>query len=321
MPTSPPLLPLVRDEPQFEALKSAGTDFRPAMRAICDRHGIEAKELVPLTPSSLIVFRAGDRAVVKLFPPCCEKEFTVESKALELLSGRAEVPTPRLIATGELEGWPYVVMERIAGRLLSDAWPEIAAADRERLAEDLGRCIRAMHDSPADDLPRPGGGSWEEMQARFQDAALARHRASSAPREWIDALPEFLAGRTLPLEENCRALLHTELADMHILVERAAEHWELRGVIDFEPAMPGDPMYDFAGLGFLLFNGEHALIRRFLRAYGIADSQLGAEFQETALRYVLTHRYTNLEWFLSAIPPTGAAGDFKSWAQDWYGLA
>src|SRR5512144_1114481 len=79
---------------------------------------------------SVPVFAVGDEHVVKLFPPAERSFFNTEVAALTRIDGRLSIPTPRPIATGERGQWSYVVMTRLSGCPLAEAWDTIETRDR-----------------------------------------------------------------------------------------------------------------------------------------------------------------------------------------------
>src|SRR5262245_39134829 len=116
--------PIRRDEPRL----------LPGVHVICARHGLAGQDVVRFADGSLPVYAVGSARVLKLYPPCHRGEFETESDALALLAGRLPIPTPRVEATGALDDWTFVLMERLHGRSLADAWSEIPLDEREPLA-------------------------------------------------------------------------------------------------------------------------------------------------------------------------------------------
>jgi hypothetical protein len=58
-----------------------------------------------------------------------------------------EAPTPEIVAVGERDAWPYLVMTRVKGRLGSEVWPRLADDQKTSLLHQIGRTIarRSSH--------------------------------------------------------------------------------------------------------------------------------------------------------------------------------
>ncbi|MGE0786380.1 MAG: phosphotransferase family protein [Sandaracinaceae bacterium] len=268
---------------------------------------------------SLPVFAVGELRVVKLFPPCFRSEAEVERDALMAVEGRLPIPTPRVDACGELDGWTYVVMERLHGRGLAEAWSEIDRAARERLAEDVGVATAALHGiDPATvgaAVPRP---DWLAFIDAQRVACVERQRARGLAPEWLERLPAFLDDvidevivEVIVAAPPRRALLHTEIMREHLLVAKDAGTWRLSGLFDFEPAMIGDPDYELASIGVFVTGGDAKLLSRFVAGYGRDPGP------DVFMTYALLHRYSNLRWYLERVPARGAE-TIEELAREWW---
>ncbi|HEU4455618.1 MAG TPA: phosphotransferase, partial [Longimicrobium sp.] len=284
--------------------------YADAIRAILARHGLPGAPVEKPAGGSVPVLAAGPHAV-KLFPPPFGRAAATEAAALAHVHGRLGIPTPRPVASGEMEGWHYVVMERLPGRLLSDAWEEIGEEDRAEISRRLGEAVARLHALPVDglDVPAP---EWDAFMRDQAAGCAARHASLGAPPEWVEQIPAFLASNPLP-ESGRRALLHTEVMREHVLVDRTDGGWAITGLFDFEPAMIGDPEYDGA---LLVARGDPAIVRAFLRGYGF-EGDLTPDLQRRAVVYVLLHRYSNLRWYFDLVPPRTAT-TFEELAAEWW---
>ena len=261
---------------------------------------------------SVPVFAVGDGYVVKLFPQNERSHFDTEWAALTRVDGGLPIPTPRPIAAGERGQWLYVVMTRLSGRSLAEAWPSIGANDRRRLMREVGAALATLH-AIATDALEPLAIDWprfvDAQRASCRDRQLAR--GLGAP--WVDAVGDFLA-RWTPRDDGARVLLHTEVMRQHLLVESRGA-WHISGLIDFEPAMLGAPEYELSAVGVFLTCAEPGMLRAFLDAYGAeADDELPLRI----MAYSLLHRYSNLRWYLERLPVPDDAGDLEGLARRWF---
>ncbi len=295
----------------FESIPRDDERLVIGARSACERHDVRG-EVARFATGSLPVFAVGEAHVLKLFPDCYAHEADVEHDALRAVEERLPIPTPRVRARGVIDGWRYVLMERLRGRSLAEAWPEIPSARREALAEEIGAAVMALHaidvESVGPLVPRP---DWPAFIAAQRAQCLERQKARGLAPEWLEQIPAFL--ETVPLAETPRpALLHTEIMREHLLVMPDGGRWTLSGLFDFEPAMIGDAEYECASVGIFVTCGDAQLLRRFIAGYG---RNLGAR---AFLAYALLHKYSSLRWYLERVPPPPGVATLTELADAWW---
>jgi hygromycin-B 7''-O-kinase len=262
---------------------------------------------------SVPVFAAGDDHVVKLFSPDQRAHFETELAALTCIDGSLSIPTPRVVADGERGGWWFIVMTRLRGILLADAWQSIATDERCRLLRDTGVALAELHATAL----REGGPlviDWGQFIQMQIESCRQRQAAKGLGPPWIDLLDDFLA-RWSPSDDGCRGLLHTEVMREHLLVENRGGSWRLSGLVDFEPAMVGAPEYEFASVGIFVTCAEPGMFRVVLDAYGM---QRDDELPMRIMAYALLHRYSNLRWYLERLPTAADLADLEVLARIWF---
>ena len=84
--------------------------------------------------------------------------------------------------------------------------------------------------------------------------------------------------------------------------------------------MVGHAEYEFCAVGLFLSQGDKDLFRLFLSSYGYGDSDLTAELSRRILGFLLLHRYSNLNWFLTFIPANRRFTRLAQLEQYWYGV-
>jgi hygromycin-B 7''-O-kinase len=307
--------PMRRDEPRL----------LPGVQVICARHGLAGQEVARFAGGSLPVYAVGSARVLKLYPPCYRSDFETESDALALLAGRLSIPTPRIEATGALDDWTFVLMERLHGRSLADAWAKIPPEEREPLAEALGECLAALHaiDAQATRVPRP---DWAGFVRGQRERCVEQQRARGLGPEWLAQIPAFLDGIdgvgtvALGAAPDRGALLHTEVMREHLLVVPGVRGPVLSGLFDFEPAMIGAREYEFASVGIFVAGGDRAFLHRLLRAYGYRAGELDLGLQRRFMAHALLHRYSNLRWYLERVPPQPGDRTLDDLAARWWGF-
>lgn len=92
------------------------------------------------------------------------------------------------------------------------------------------------------------------------------------------------------------------------------------GIIDFEPAMPGAPEYEFASVGVFLTRGSGPALRALLLAHGYRESDFDLALQRRLMAYLLLHRYSNLRSWLERLPVPRDVTTLDAVAARWYAL-
>ncbi|MBB5925767.1 aminoglycoside phosphotransferase family protein [Streptomyces echinatus] len=307
------MLPAVETDEEWDAIVRDETVMRPGVEDLCARLGLDGAPLTRFPEGSQPVYAVGDEHVLKLFPAAAAGDGVAEGRVLAHLQGRLPVPTPRVRDFGEYEnGWRYVLMSRLRGENLAHAWDRLPRPGHERLLTGIGETLAVLHSldpEPLRDVLRPG--DWGTFLDRQAAGAVARQRAHGLPEAWLEQIPDFLASVPLPRGPH-RSLLHTEVMRQHFLVDPDGPR--LSGFFDFEPAMIGDPAYDFVGVGLFVTRGRPGPLARLTRAYGRAFEP------SLLLAYTLLHVYSNLPWYLEELD-VPAEGTLDSLAQAWFGTA
>ncbi|MGW4829800.1 phosphotransferase family protein [Amycolatopsis japonica] len=291
-------------EAEFDALTRQ--DLLPAVRSL------GFGEAVPFTEGSLPVYAVGDDLVLKLFPPVHLGELPTERTMLEVLHGKLPVPTPAVHEAGERDGWGYVLMERLRGETLKDAWPKLSTEDKHRLAPELGEALAALHSLRDPRLDVLGPPDWTTFVAEQRAKVVEHHRRTGLDESWITQIPAFLD--SVELGSPPAVPLHTEFMRDHLMVTHDGGRPRLTGLFDFEPAMRGAAEYDFVAVGLFVSGGDKDFLRRLLTGYGVEPDE---DFSRRCLAYALLHVYSNFTWYLGILPaPEGPT--LESLSRAWW---
>jgi hygromycin-B 7''-O-kinase len=256
--------------------------FGAAVREVAQRHAL-AGELAREGLGTNVVFAVGADRVVKLFPPLWADEIAVERAGLAHVAGRLSVPTPEVTAEGELEGWPYLVLTRVAGVPLARAWGALGAEARERAARRAGELVAEHHALP---LPAPGSGvpapEWPAFLRAQTRISCERLAADPRTRAWAEQLPTFVDALRPELEAAPRVFLNADVTEEHLFVA-PDDRGEIVGLVDLADAMVGAPEYDLVSMIPILV--EAHLFVPFVAASGLRPTP------ERLLALALLHRY------------------------------
>lgn len=267
-------------------------------------------EPVRYATGSVPVFAVGD-VVLKLFPSNEQAYLINEAAVLRRIEGRLPIPTPVVHATGRCEGWHYLVMSRLEGQPLDVVWDAIPGAERAPLMRSIGEAIAALHAVPHEALEGVDA-DWEGFAARWRGNMKERHAKKGLEGPWLEMLEPFL--RRWAVEDDRRAILHTEIMRQHVLAAPGPEGWRITGLVDYEPSMVGPPDYELASVGVFTTCGEPGLLSAYLEGYG---SEWEPSLPNRVMVHAIAHRYSNLKWYLERLGAQGAT-DLEGLAAAWF---
>lgn len=273
------------DPAAYDVARHDDARWRPAADHLFARHGVRGD--TARLGGTALVWSRGD-AVLKLYLPAWAGSARAERTALSVAD--IGLRTPAILAEGTLDGWPYLLMERLPGRSLDDAWKDLDRDGRRRACEDVGRALGRLHGQRPDDPSLDPPGGWDEFLLRRAEVTVAAQRARGLPDEDCRRLEAELP-RLLSLARAApgRALLHTEIGPSHVLVD---EEGRPSGVIDFADALVGPPAYDLVAAGLFVARGDPALFSAIAAAAGERHDP------DLLWAFTLLFRYSNLPWYL-----------------------
>lgn len=309
------MLPKVHDAAGFAATLFESDHWAPAVDTVAARHRLDGP-FVQSENGSTVVFLS-PTACIKMHPPLpgFVASHRREVAALTSIDGALPVPTPTLIAEGELDGWAYFVSTRIRGTPIDASWDTLDAPTRQRLATELGQAIAALHrvnPSAVAEVTEP----WSAFRPTQRARAIEKERSKGLDDERVHALERWLQDADAIAEPDVApCLLHTEIGPSHVLIHEG----HVAGLIDFGDCGTGDPEYDFAPVGMFVTRGDPAAFRAFGDAYGIdPDAMEDPTRPRRLLRHALLHRYGTLAWYLDVLRPP--VDSLDALALHWFGV-
>ena len=289
------IFPVFESDEAFDTFLHSDEHYRKGVAGICRSHHMDPDNLriIPEGESGITYF-VGDGLVLKMCPPLWTEKIDLEEHILLAAGKDAKIPTPRVIANGEAEGWKYLFLERLPGESLEKCWNRIPDGERKSLLEEMGRIVRTVHQ-----LAPVGLSSlvedWSTFVSRQSKGCSERHQGAQVDPAVIRQIPAFVEEYTNPTPSDLR-VLHTELTLGAWRVEEGANHWRVVGLLDFGDALHGDPYGEF----FATFDPE--LQGAFYRGYGIPAKAEKAILLSRFLANFLLHRYVTLDWLIRRAP-------------------
>src|SRR5262249_9079930 len=155
--------------------------------------------------------------VIKIFAPF-RQCYLREKASLEFANGKLGIETPATLHAGEIEGWSYLIMTRLAGFPAREVWSEVVERERIEIVSRLGAALKNLHEHAPPLSDSALNRDWRGFIERQAQTCVERQRARGANPEWLESLPAYVAARRPLLPADRRpALLHGDVHPGNLL--------------------------------------------------------------------------------------------------------
>lgn len=285
-------LPDLTNAENLRAFRAASAQWLPIARDIARSHGLDASAPHVFAAGTNLVVGFGDNLILKIFPPLLRAQFVSERASLSQLAGRLHLPIPEIVAEGERDGWPYLIITRLAGTLGSEVWPHLPEDQKERVLRQIGETIAMVQRVPLGPLsaiePR-----WDVFLRRQMQGCRARHTH-------LDLAPKFLAGLDDLLRDAAQlipmdappVILIGEYIPENFLLACDDGQWSLTGLFDFGDVLAGWRDYDLLGPSAFMAAGRPGRVKSLLEGFGY--TKLDFALKRRLMALMLLHRASDL---------------------------
>jgi hygromycin-B 7''-O-kinase len=282
--------PSIKGSEAFRRWRADPSNWLPLALDIARGHGIPCDEIEVFETGTNLVVGFGPGLVLKIYPPFLRRQFTVERITLPLLAGHVEVPTPEIVAVGERDAWPYLVMTRVKGRLGSEVWPRLADDQKTIVLNQIGRTIAQVQEAPLGELAQVEP-QWPAFIKGQIDQCRARHVRLGLPPKFFDSLDALLseAGRLIPMDQP-PVILTGEYIPENFLLAPHGDGWKLAGLIDFGDVITGCGEYDLLGPSAFLTGGDPRRVWSLLSGFGYSRANIPHDLGRRLLALMFLHR-------------------------------
>ena len=283
-------LPSLADYDAYRQWRADTSRWLPVALDIARSHGLaSAAPHIFATGTNLVVALDG-RLILKIFPPMLRAQFVSERGALSVLHGQLSLPIPEIIAEGERDGWPYLIITRLEGVLGAEAWPSLPEQQKERVLAQIGETIAEVQRVPPGPLlgiePR-----WEAFIRRQIAGCRARHQRLGLAPKFLDGLDELLHGAMELIPDNPPAVILTgEYIPENFLLASDGGAWRLAGLIDFGDAQTGFGEYDLLGPSAFMAAGRPRRVRSLFEGFGYSRADMNYALKRRLMALMLLHR-------------------------------
>ncbi|MCA6124762.1 aminoglycoside 3'-phosphotransferase/choline kinase family protein [Bradyrhizobium sp. WSM 1704] len=287
------ILPPISDYDTYRSWRGDPARWLPVVREIADRHSLACTAPhVFATGTNLVVGLDGE-LILKIFPPLLRPQFVSERMTLGQLRERLAIPIPEIVAEGERDGWPYLVITRLEGVVGSEVWPSLAEAERERVLGEIGAVIAAVQRVPVGPLlaiePR-----WDVFMRGQIAQCRTRHVRLGLPAKFLAGLDDLLraAAELIPMDAP-PVILTGEYIPENFLLARRTDGWHVTGLFDFGDMQTGWGEYDLLGPSAFMAAGHPRRVRSLLDGFGIAREDVTFGLKRRLMALLLLHRHSD----------------------------
>ena len=306
------LLPTINSPEHYRELFKNNLIWQPAIQTICERHQLKP-EASRSELGSHIVYKAGERWI-KLMAPIYHSEMNYEVAGLKSVAGRLSVPTPEIIAQGNLEGWPYIVLTDVPGEAIKYAWKKLDSLKKNQVIKGMAQTIGELARCPAEEIIQ-NRFSWNEFVTEQYRNCESQQLKKRMPEPWRQQVSSFLKRFELNEFMTSRPVfLHCDLTYDHFLVMDG----KISGIIDMADCQWGHAEYELAAPCVFVLKGDRDGLRLFLQECGY--THLDQRFSEKLLAWCLLHRYFGMYGFFKTEMDSCVPGDFSQLAQKVFPL-
>jgi hygromycin-B 7''-O-kinase len=281
---------------KYKIMREKNCFWEGKIRKICELEKIDYEKLTRFSNGGNIVFSIDGEIVIKLYPSYVNDEFIKEKQVLEFLNRRTlSVDVPKLISTGQFEGWSYLIMSELKGTLLIDVFDDLSFEEKKQIAFDLGRIIREIHgatiSTKQDDYVH-----WKQFITKQIEQVENHHKNNGMNDELFTQLTSYVEDNILQEKEQI-VLLTGEYTPFNIIMNKVDGMWRFTGLIDFADCFIGNSKYDLLGPIAFMFYPFEGLNKIFLESYGYTENELNEGLQKELMTYLLLHRFSNISFY------------------------
>lgn len=283
---------------KYESLAEDNVFWEKKINEIIKLEGLEAQKITRFKYGSSIVYSYNSEYVIKLYPIFYRDEYLREVEVFETLEGKINtVEIPKMIKSNQFEGWDYIIMTELHGKLLIDIWHELSIEEKQILSKDLGKVIKEFHSISIESF-KYIDINWENFMRTQISNMKEYHKKLKLNQQLYAELDDYVDEKYIDYQPQKR-LLTGEYTPFNLFMENLNGKWRLTGLIDFADCFLGDPIYDLLGPILFMFTGDKDLIRGFLTNYGYKEDDINEFLQKKLMIYTILHRFSNINNYIA----------------------
>ncbi len=288
------------------------TAWMPVLKYLQQAFDLPAEpwEKIPLGANAL--FGLGEGVIVKLVPPNWRRQGDKEILVAPLLEGKLSLQTPRLIASGEIDHWVFVIFSRLQGTLLADIWPSLDIEQKRSIMLQTGQLVRELG-SVEFDADIAIKVDWPNYIHKLINDCIARHQRRKMPETLLTQVMPYIEAAGDFAKAGDLRFIHMDIHPWNLMAKQEQGQWRLTGLLDFGDAIVGnsDRLEILTPMIFMA-QGNTLLLQALLQSYGEMTDISAAELQRQLTAYMLIRPDCDVTFCMQQVP---ADGPRNSWEQ------
>ncbi|NHJ38532.1 MAG: aminoglycoside phosphotransferase family protein [Asgard group archaeon] len=216
--------------------------------------------------------KKSENYIVKILtrPPTSEREIYRLEKEVQLFkhfrslhdtrgiknNQRKNVPVPKVDyyeGNEEIIGYKYYIMNEIPGESLDKFWNDLTKNQKERFVQNFAEITRSIHSISYEmfgeieqyDCPRQFYSMESLIKTNTRRCVRYIGRNKLLPIKFVLKIQDYIE-KLLEKSNFCSTpgLVHTDLNPSNIIIEKSNDQIKINGILDFEWAYAGDPIFD-----------------------------------------------------------------------------
>lgn len=220
---------------------------------------------------TLLRDETGTRYVVKTYGREASGNARTEAAALNRIRAHTDVPVPAVVAHGDLDDRPYLLLTYLPGTRWADRRAELTADDSEALAFDAAALLRRLHSIHGSRfgplLDPPYDSLWSRVRHRCFAATGEYGLCGGSPATARRVTEMVKKHRAAFVSSAVPVLCHNDFIDGNLLLDRQRPP-QIVGVVDLERAVWDDPLADLAKTASNVRHHDPVAAARLTTAYG-----------------------------------------------------
>ena len=283
-------LPSVVDYESYRPWRADPSRWLPVALDIARSHGLACAAPHVFTTGTNLVVALDARLILKIFPPLLRSQFVSEQRSLSQLRGRLSLPIPEIVAEGERDGWPYLVITRLEGIVGSEVWPSLPEEQKERVLGEIGAVIAEVQRVPPGALCEIGP-RWDEFMRRQMAGCRARHERLGLKPKFLNGLDDLLRDAAMMIPMDAPPVILTgEYIPENLLFAEHDGRWRLAGLFDFGDVQTGWREYDLLGPSAFMAAGRPRRVRSLFEGFGYLRTDMNFALKRRLMALMLLHR-------------------------------
>lgn len=260
-------------------------------------------EKIPQGANALFGLR--DDVIVKLVPPNWRRQGDKEILVAPLLEGKLSLQTPKLIGSGEIDNWIFVILSRLNGVLLADVWPSLDIEQKRSIMIQTGQVLRELRTVTFDENISIKV-DWSSYMQDLVSGCLARHERRRMPSGLLAQVLSYIEETDDLANSGELRFIHMDIHPWNLMAKQKDGQWKLDGLLDFGDAIVGrSDRFELLTPMIFMGQGNPLLLKALLESYDAIGDISASALQRQLAACMLIRPDSDVMFCMQQVPITG----------------